>query len=85
MKKIVCFVLCVLLLGALAAASFAAGSATITLTPSKMNPAHGEEVTFTYDDTKISDEDGFMYGYVFEDGMLKIDVGDGQIFHCQKK
>jgi hypothetical protein len=47
MKKIVCFVLCVLLLGALAAASFAAGSATITLTPSKMNPAHGEEVTFT--------------------------------------
>lgn len=45
----------------------------------------GEEVTFTYDDTKISDADGFTYGYVLEDGMLKVDVGDGQIFHCQKK
>ena len=47
MKKIICMILCVLLLSALAATAFAAGSATITLTPSKMNPAHGEEVTFT--------------------------------------
>ena len=45
----------------------------------------GEEVTFTYDDTTISDADGFTYEYVIEDGMLKVDVGDGQIFHCQKK
>lgn len=47
--------------------------------------AEGEEVTFTYDDTTISDADGFTYEYVIEDGMLKVDVGDGQIFHCQKK
>ena len=45
----------------------------------------GEEVTFTYDDTTISDADGFTYEYVIKDGMLKVDVGNGQIFHCQKK
>ena len=44
----------------------------------------GEEVTFTYDDTTMSDADGFTYAYTFEDGMLKVDVGNGQIFHCQK-
>ena len=44
----------------------------------------GEAVTFTYDDTAISDADGFTYKYVLEDGMLKVDVGNGQIFHCQK-
>lgn len=45
----------------------------------------GEAVTFTYDDTKITDADGFTFEYVLEDGMLKIDVGDGQIFHCKKQ
>ena len=44
----------------------------------------GEAVTFTYDDTTISDADGFTYKYVLEAGMLKVDVGNGQIFHCQK-
>ena len=44
----------------------------------------GEEVTFTYDDTTISDAEGYTYGYVLEDGMLKVDAGNGQIFHCQK-
>ena len=45
----------------------------------------GEEVTFTYDDTTISDAQGFTYGYVLEKGMLKVDAGDGQIFHCRKQ
>lgn len=45
----------------------------------------GEAVTFTYDDTTISDADGFTYKYVLEGGMLKVDVGNGQIFHCQKQ
>ena len=45
----------------------------------------GEEMTFTYDATTISDAEGFTYEYVLEDGMLKVDAGDGQIFHCQKQ
>ena len=45
----------------------------------------GEEVTFTYDDTTMSDADGFTYEYALEDGMLKVDVGNGQIFHCKKQ
>ena len=45
----------------------------------------GEAVAFTYDATKISDADGFTYEYVLEDGMLKVDVGNGQIFHCRKQ
>jgi len=46
-------ILCVLLLSALAAAAFAAGSATITLTPSKQTAAHGEEVTVTVSITEV--------------------------------
>ena len=45
----------------------------------------GEEMTFTYDDTKMVDAEGFTYEYVIEGGMLEIDLGDGQIFYCQKK
>lgn len=45
----------------------------------------GEKVAFTYDDTTMSDEQGFTYGYVLEEGMLKVDVGEGQIFHCKKQ
>ena len=53
MKKIICMILCVLLLSALAATAFAAGSATITLTPSKAAAAHGEEVTVTVSITEV--------------------------------
>lgn len=42
-------------------------------------------MAFTYDATKISDADGFTYEYVLGDGMLKVDVGNGQIFHCRKQ
>lgn len=54
MKKIICMILCVLLLSALAATAFAAGSATITLTPSKEAVAHGEEVTVTVSITDVA-------------------------------
>ena len=53
MKKFICVILCLLLLSALAVTAFAAGSATITLTPSKSAPAHGEEVTITVSITEV--------------------------------
>ena len=53
MKKIISIIVCVFLLGALAVTAFAAGSAAITLTPSKTAPAHGEEVTITVSITEV--------------------------------
>ena len=54
MKKRICILICAALVLALAATVFAAGAATMTLTPSASAPAHGEEFTVTVSFTEVA-------------------------------